>query len=221
MSDYSKLTNYLSEQNGSASSSGADKLASAKSSVTSFFKQNILGETKDNSRAPSSAEANAQTDSWFKDADSDPYCPQMSRKQRVIGFMLCIIMGAFCMGLASFYIPVIVLKSRKFVLLFSMGSVFFIASFSMLWGLKKHMTHLIALERLPFTLAYFGTLTGTIYYSMIVQSVLLTLIFAALQMITLFWYIFSHLPGGVTGFKVFAKMLTTVVTKTASATLPV
>jgi hypothetical protein len=43
--------------------------------------------------------------------------------------MFCILFGVFCMTDASFYIPGIVLKSRKFVLLFSMGSVFFIASF--------------------------------------------------------------------------------------------
>lgn len=96
-------------------------------------------------------------------------------------------MGAFCMGVASLYIPVIVLKSRKFVLLFSMGSVFFMASFSLLWGVKKHLKHLFNTERLPFTLAYFSTLFGTIYYALIVKSVLITLIFAVLQISSLVW----------------------------------
>ena len=41
--------------------------------------------------------------------------------------MMCLLMGAFCMGLSSFYIPFILIKARKFVLLFSLGSLFFIA----------------------------------------------------------------------------------------------
>jgi hypothetical protein len=80
-------------------------------------------------------------------------------------------MGAFCMILASFYIPVIVLKARKFVLLFSLGSVFFIASFSLLWGLKNHLKHLANPARLPFTLSYFITLSATIYYALIVKII--------------------------------------------------
>ena len=93
------------------------------------------------------------TDGWFREADSDPFCPKLvsvrknkeenlivnyrfhfiipskkkSRTQRITGFMICLIMGAFLMLLASFYIPVIFFKSRKFVLLFSLGSIFFIA----------------------------------------------------------------------------------------------
>jgi hypothetical protein len=93
----------------------------------------------------------------------------------------------FYQGVASLYIPVLVLKSRKFVLLFSMGSLFFIASFSFLWGFKSHMKHLISKSRLPFTIAYFGTLIATIYYSFWVKSAILTIIFAFLQIGSLVW----------------------------------
>ena len=101
--------------------------------------------------------------------------------------MIFLLMGAFCMGLASLYIPVLVLKSRKFALLFSMGSLFFIASFSLLWGVRAHLKHLTDTSRLPFTLSYFSTLFATIYYAMIVKSVFITLIFAVLQIVTLVW----------------------------------
>ena len=101
--------------------------------------------------------------------------------------MTCLFLGAFFMFLASLYIPFIVLKSRKFVLLFSLGSVFFMASFSLLWGVKSHLTHLFSSSRLPFTLSYLGTLTATIYYAMWAPSVLLTLIFAFLQIASLIW----------------------------------
>ena len=57
----------------------------------------------------------------------------------------------------------------------------------MLWGVKSHLKHLMNVSRLPFTLTYFLTLFLTIYNAMWVQSVVLTLIFAVLQVISLVW----------------------------------
>ena len=78
-------------------------------------------------------------------------------------------MGVVCMSMATLYIPVIVIKARKFALLFSFGSVFFLSSFSMLWGPTNHLKHLISAERLPFSLTYLTSLVGTIYYSVWVR----------------------------------------------------
>ena len=98
--------------------------------------------------------------------------------------MMCLAMGILCMSLATLYIPVIVLKARKFAVLFSFGSVFFLSryensiyrdynlsysSFSMLWGPTNHLHHLTNVERLPFTITYLLTLLGTIYYSVWVR----------------------------------------------------
>jgi hypothetical protein len=95
--------------------------------------------------------------------------------------MMCLAMGILCMSLATLYIPVIVIKARKFAVLFSFGSVFFLSryeyfryvtikrtfhfSFSMLWGPTNHLKHLTSAERLPFSLTYLISLVGTIYYS--------------------------------------------------------
>uniref|UniRef100_T1ITE4 Uncharacterized protein n=1 Tax=Strigamia maritima TaxID=126957 RepID=T1ITE4_STRMM len=38
------------------------------------------------------------------------------------------------LSLASFYIPFLILKARKFALLYTLGSLFFLMSFGMLWG---------------------------------------------------------------------------------------
>lgn len=102
--------------------------------------------------------------------------------------MMCLAMGVLCMLLATLYIPVIVIKARKFAVLFSFGSVFFLSryvaisigsdekwivlfSFSMLWGPTNHFKHLTNAERLPFTITYLLTLLGTIYYSVWVRIV--------------------------------------------------
>jgi hypothetical protein len=41
--------------------------------------------------------------------------------------MICLVMGLLCIGLATLYIPAIVIKARKFALLFSFGSIFFLS----------------------------------------------------------------------------------------------
>ncbi len=127
MSDYSKLSNYLNENRDGISTSQSDdsilNLGGLKNSVSGFF-----------SRSQSSSRVSAnnglpdeQMDSWFREADNDEYCPKLNRKQRIFGFMTCILLGSFFMFIASLYIPVLILKSRKFVLLFSIGSIFFLA----------------------------------------------------------------------------------------------
>jgi hypothetical protein len=90
MSDYSKLKNYLSETNGGSSSSSSKNggnnnplvsgLNSVKSSFGDFFGN---GSSKSsitvNGNMDSARSVEDQTDSWFKDADSDPYCPKLVR----------------------------------------------------------------------------------------------------------------------------------------------
>ena len=81
--------------------------------------------------------------------------------------------------------PVIVLKSRKFAALFTMGSLFSMSryvnfgcmpeinvcsfSFSFLWGPMAHLIHLLSCERLPFTLWYLATAVGTLYCALSVS----------------------------------------------------
>ncbi|KAJ6647826.1 Vesicle transport protein SFT2C [Pseudolycoriella hygida] len=66
-----------------------------------------------------------EANSWLK-VTQESCCPKMTRFQRIIGFITCMGLGIFCMTVSSFYIPLLILKARKFSLLFSLGSVFFI-----------------------------------------------------------------------------------------------
>lgn len=66
-----------------------------------------------------------EANGWLKDTQ-ESCCPKLSRLQRIVGFVVCICMGVFCMTLSTFYIPLLILKARKFALLFSLGSLFFI-----------------------------------------------------------------------------------------------
>lgn len=84
----------------------------------------------------------ADETTWFQETKSS-CCPSLvrwslrllrvtfnvclqSRIQRITGFSVCIFMGILCLSLSTMYIPVLLLKARKFAMLFTLGSVFFI-----------------------------------------------------------------------------------------------
>ncbi|PVD35513.1 hypothetical protein C0Q70_02476 [Pomacea canaliculata] len=158
---------------------------------------------------------------WFTDAQKDPLLPSLSKKQRIIGFIMCLLMGTFCFSLAMLYIPMLILKARKFAMLYTLGSFFVIASFAFLWGPWNHMKHLFSMERLPFTATYFGAMFATIYFSIWVQSTILTVACAAAQVFALVWYIVSYIPGGQTGLKFFSNIFYAAASKTVAKALPV
>jgi len=168
--------------------------------------------------------ASTSSKGWFSSVPftssaqkEDQWLPSLSRTQRIIGFISFVLMGLLCFTLSSFYIPVLIFKARKFALLFTLGSLFIVLSFSVLWGPMSHLKHLFSKERLPFTLTYFGSLITTLYFALKVQSALWTSLFAVIQVIALIWYVVSYLPGGQTGL----MFVTKIATKAAAKSLPV
>lgn len=162
---------------------------------------------------------------WFTDANQaevkDPWLPNLSKTQRIVGFITFLLLGIFCFILAGLFAPVIVLKARKFVLLYTMGSCFTIGSFALLWGPYNHLKHIFSYERLPFTAAYFGSMMATLYAALWWKSTIITVMCACVQIMALTWYIFSYIPGGTTGLKFFSKLFASSCTKTVGKTLPV
>ncbi|CAH1405987.1 unnamed protein product [Nezara viridula] len=161
-----------------------------------------------------------EAESWFSAAQKD-CCPTLTRFQRIVGFCICIFMGVLCFTFAAMYIPVLFLKARKFSLLYTMGSLFLICSFSFLWGPLHHLRHLFSRERLCFTLSYLGSLFATLYFALFQQSTPFTVFFAMIQFIALLWFLLSYIPGGHTGLMFFTKLFSSAVASSVSKSLPV
>ncbi|BFZ23382.1 hypothetical protein BsWGS_26421 [Bradybaena similaris] len=194
---------------------GKDAPSTAKYSLLSPNKWFSSGE--DIEDKPQTEAANG----WFADAQSDPLLPSLTKKQRILGFIICLLMGTFCLSLSCLYLPMLVLKARKFALLYTLGSLFIISSFALLWGPMHHFKHLFSMGRLPFTATYFGTMFATVYFSMWVQSTLFTVIFALAQVVALVWYLVSYIPGGQTGLRFFTSIFYAAASKTVGKTLPI
>ncbi|CAF1147125.1 unnamed protein product [Adineta steineri] len=225
-SKYSRIQNYVNQSKSNQSSTTDDKDENERTWPRSIFQTNIGRLQKFfnkhsnllNDGTPSSTD---DIQELLQKGDHDPILPSLTRKQRILGFMMCLVMGLLFMALATLYIPVIVFKARKFALLFSFGSLFFLSSFSMLWGPMNHLKHLLNIDRLPFSVSYLVTLIGTIYYSVWVRSYFLTIMFVLLQLGALVWYIISYIPGGAHGLKFFSKLFYTFASKTVTTTLSV
>ncbi|CAL4102281.1 unnamed protein product, partial [Meganyctiphanes norvegica] len=163
----------------------------------------------------------SSSSSWFSTAQSDPCLPSLSRRQRIMGFLGCVVMGIICFSLAAMYAPLLLLKARKFALLFTLGSVFSLLSFSFLWGPVNHFKYLLSKERLYFTSVYIISLFGTLYFALSLQSTILTTIAAVVQVISLCVFVVSNIPGGQTGIRIMTSFCTSCLRTTVSKGLPV
>ncbi|KAB5580749.1 Got1/Sft2-like family-domain-containing protein [Coniochaeta sp. 2T2.1] len=86
----------------------------------------------------------------------------------------------------------------------TLGSVLFLCSFAAMMGPLAYVQHLASGPRLPFTAAYFGSIGLTLYFAIGLQSTLLTLPCAIIQILTLLWYLVSYFPMGSTGMRLAA-----------------
>ncbi|XP_013196113.1 uncharacterized protein LOC106139252 [Amyelois transitella] len=182
-----------------------DKSRSYKISLPSFSKPSFF--TKSSDATPSSTSS-----SWFDEVQKD-YCT-LSRTQRFIGFGICLFMGILCFFLSFMLLPVLLVYARKFSLLFTLGSLFFLLSFSFLYGPWNHVKSLFSKERALATVMYGTTLIGTLYCALHLGSTLLTVLCAIAQVVSLIWMMMGSVPGGSSGVRFFGSMFKSSVSNT-------
>ncbi|KAM0747864.1 SFT2-domain-containing protein [Meredithblackwellia eburnea MCA 4105] len=121
----------------------------------------------------------------------------LSRWERFTGFLLCCAGAGVCFMISFFIgLPLLALKPRKFAVSFSLGSILFMVGFAILQGPVAHLKHIVSAERLPFTGAYVGSLALTLYFAMVRQSYLPTLVCGIIQCAALISYFVAYFPGG-------------------------
>ncbi|KAH6614855.1 Got1/Sft2-like family-domain-containing protein [Boeremia exigua] len=138
----------------------------------------------------------------------------LSRWDRLLVFggllLAAAAMFATCIGLM--FTPIFIVKPRKFAILWSMGSVLFLAAWSVMMGPMQYVQHLISGPRLPFTAAYFGSIALTLYFSLGLHSTILTFIAVIAQLVSLLWFTVSYFPMGSTGLRFGARFAGSRVT---------
>ena len=71
------------------------------------------------------------------------------------------------MLLSLFYLPFIILMPAKFSSAFTLGSINILISLSVLKGPLKFFKSLLSKQKILFSLIYFLTIIGTLYFSII------------------------------------------------------
>ncbi|XP_013142367.1 PREDICTED: protein transport protein sft2 [Papilio polytes] len=180
---------------------------SYKFSLPSFSRPSFLSRSNDESPTSTSS-----TSTWFDNVQKEYFT--LSRTQRFMGFGICMCFGLLCFILSFLYIPILLLQARKFALLFTLGSLFFIFSFSFLYGPWSHFKSLFSKERALTTLLYGSTLIATLYCALHLQSTPLTIICAVAQVLALLWMMVGYVPGGSSGMRFFGSMFKSSVSNT-------
>ncbi|KAF8422036.1 Got1/Sft2-like family-domain-containing protein [Tirmania nivea] len=130
----------------------------------------------------------------------------LSRWDRILGFAVCNLGALACFVICFMLFPVLSLKPRKFAVLWTFGSILFLSSWAILQGPRTYGAHLLSGPRLPFTAAYFGSIILTLYFSLGLQSTVLTLLAAIGQLGALLWYLVSYFPMGSQGLRMVSSM---------------
>ena len=131
---------------------------------------------------------------------------ELSRSDRFKGVIILWALSAFFFLLASFFLPMAALTPQKFIFSFTLGSIFFMASFALLQGPKDFCKGLVTSERLPFTIAYFLSIFGTIFSCLVWRTYLTIFLFSSIQMVSLAYYAATYLPGGRFGLKILVRV---------------
>lgn len=104
------------------------------------------------------------------------------------------------------FLPLLIVSPGKFALSFTFGSVCTMSAFNMLGGWRAALAHMFSSERLPFTTVYIGSMMGTVYAALIMNSYILSIVFSAVQVIALLYYVLSYFPGGAAGVQFMLSM---------------
>lgn len=127
---------------------------------------------------------------------SEPGYFELSRWDRMVLFTLTFAGSVACYIICILLFPILSLRFKKFAILWSMGSIFFLISFGILQGFKAYMQHLFLSTRILFTIVFGVSIILTLVSSLSLKSTVLSMLFAIIQMLSAIWYTVSYFPLG-------------------------
>lgn len=116
---------------------------------------------------------------------------------------------AFTVGMT-----LITVRPQKFALSFTFGSLAFMGSFSILRGPWTHLSGMLTISRLPFTISYLGSMVATLYLTFNMggpQGYVMVLAASGVQLLALLWYLIAFLPGGAQGMKYLVSTIVSML----------
>ncbi|CEG49015.1 protein transport protein sft2-like [Plasmopara halstedii] len=144
---------------------------------------------------------------WRKHASpQNGLMPTMTWNTRFKYFVGMTMLGLLFFGMASLFLPLIMIRPSKFALSFTLGSISSMSAFAMLKGPAEYLSGLLQPNRLLLTSAYFVTLGCTLYSCLIMGNYIFVVLSSVLQLMTLGMFALSAFPGSTSGFKAFGML---------------
>ncbi|CAH8563133.1 unnamed protein product [Dicrocoelium dendriticum] len=195
------------------SSSSEGPVQSDSNQLPGPLRKFLISEQNNASNIPTTSsleiESQGKLSTWFALSDSDPLMPNgLSRRQRLFGFVLCLLSASFCLCLAMVFIPLLSTP-------FGMRN-----SFSFLWGPWNHLKGLLAPQRLLFTTVFLSSLFFSLYAVLVWQSAVCAASGLLMQICSVCWQVIASIPGGRAGIGALVRSGVWTV-KNVSRGLPV
>jgi len=160
------------------------------------------GRGKDDAKAESGPGQYSYLSQWSSYGEGLPHLRTSHWK-----YFVALLALSFAMfSLAGLFLPLVLVRPQKFSLFFTLGSLLVMSAFAVLRGPTEQLKHMLSIQRLPFTATYLGSMVLTLYAALVAQSYLLVVLFSAVQVCALTWYVLSYVPGGAPALKLFAKV---------------
>ncbi|RHY34369.1 hypothetical protein DYB32_000982 [Aphanomyces invadans] len=120
--------------------------------------------------------------------------------QRFRSFVLLLLLAGLFFGMASLFLPLLLIRPSKFALSFSFGSISCLSAVAALRGWKSYCKSLLQADHILLTTLYLSSLAATLYSCLVMGSYLYVLLSAGIQLVTLGYFLVSAFPGGVAAF---------------------
>lgn len=114
--------------------------------------------------------------------------------QRLTGFFMSLGMGIVFICIAITFVPTIALFPKKFAFFFTCGNFFSVAATSFLVGPQKQLRSMVEAHRAQVAMTYVASTFITLYAALSLQSSVLSITFAVVQIASVVWYGLSYIP---------------------------
>lgn len=127
--------------------------------------------------------------------DKEHDCCSLTYKQRLIGFLICFLLGVILSFMSLFGVLDLVINPTKFAVIYSLGNVLSIGSTLFLWGPKKQCKGMFeTTDRGIATAVFVSCILATIMLCIFYPKWYLVLIFIIIQFCAATWYTLSWFP---------------------------
>ena len=124
----------------------------------------------------------------------DTGCLHLSYSERIIGFGITAVCAIFA-GILSI-ISLLILNLRKFSVLFTVSTILFFVSLSLLVGFKKILKSCADKKRLIASGCLIGGTLFTLFFGAIKRSIILAILGFIVEIVSYLYFALSYIPGG-------------------------